>query len=77
MGIYDNWCLDGASWVCDRTKNMKKYDWKKTAIKAAFVLGEVLVAGTLAYIVDNPSLLVVAPILEIALDWFKHHDKKN
>lgn len=50
----------------------KKYDWKKTAMKGWIVLVEVLIAGTIAYISDNPALLIVAPILEIGLDWLKH-----
>ena len=50
----------------------KKYDWKKTARKALFVTGEVVIAGLIAFIADRPELLIIAPILEIALDWFKH-----
>lgn len=53
---------------------MAGYDWKKTAKKAGIVAAEVIIAGLIAYIADKPELLIIAPILEAALDYFKHKD---
>lgn len=52
----------------------KKYDWKKTAVKAGIVAGEVIVAGVIAYIADNPALIFFAPIFEAVLDYLKHRN---
>lgn len=51
---------------------MKTYDWKKTGIKMAWVLGEIAVAGGLSYITGHNEFLFIAPILEGTLDYIKH-----
>ena len=49
-----------------------KFEWKKTGKKFLVVLGEVLVLGVLGYIVNNPKLVYLVPVLEAARNYFKH-----
>ena len=51
------------------------YDWKKTAIKALIVSGEVIVAGIIYYLTGKQEALFLIPILEGALDYLKHKDE--
>lgn len=50
----------------------QKYDWKKTAKKVGRVTAEIVLAGILVYITDNPAFIAVAPILELLYDYVKH-----
>lgn len=52
----------------------KGNDWKKTGKKVLKVLIEVLIAGALAYVVERPELVLLAPLIEGALDWYKHKE---
>jgi phage shock protein PspC (stress-responsive transcriptional regulator) len=49
-----------------------KYDYKKTVIKVLWVTAEIAVAGTIAYLADNPGLIFLAPTFEAVLDYIKH-----
>ena len=51
---------------------MKKYDWKITAKKFLYALGEILIAGTLVYVTDKPEFLLIVPVLEAIRNWWKH-----
>lgn len=53
---------------------MMTYDWKKTGMKVAIVSGEIIVAGLLWWVTNNPTWIVVAPLLEGILDYLKHKD---
>lgn len=60
----------------ERIDNMKKqtYNWKKTAQKAVRVGAYVVVLGLIAFVTEQPGLLILAPILEGARDYLKHKD---
>ena len=47
-------------------------DWIKTGKKFLWVLAEIAVAGTIAYLADHPAFLMIAPILEALRNYLKH-----
>jgi hypothetical protein len=49
-----------------------KYDWKITVKKAGIVLVEVLIAGALAYVMERPELMLLAPCIEAVRNWWKN-----
>ena len=49
-----------------------KYDWKITAEKFFFVLGEVVLAGLLSYFTENNLYLFLVPTLEALRNYLKH-----
>ena len=49
-----------------------KYKINKTLVKVLYVAGEITVAGGLAYVLNRPELIFLAPIFEGILDWIKH-----
>lgn len=51
-----------------------KYDWKKTALKGAWALAEIFVAGLLVFMTDNQAFLLLVPIVEAARNWLKHRN---
>lgn len=50
------------------------YKLNKTLTKVVFVVGEVAVAGSIAYFTGRAEFLFLIPILEGVLDWLKHKD---
>lgn len=58
-------------------KNMKKYDWKKTAKKAGIIAGEIIIAGTIAYLTDYQLFLAIVPALEALRNYWKHRNKDH
>ena len=63
------------SLVSSRGKTMvkkQKYDWKKTASKMLWVLAEIIVAGALVYVTENPMYIGLVPVLEGARNYIKH-----
>lgn len=50
------------------------YDWKKTASKFLWALGEILLAGAIAYATERPEFLGLVPILEAFRNYLKHKD---
>lgn len=50
----------------------KKYNWKITAEKFAWIFVEIVVAGFIAYATDHPEFLVIVPLAEAMRNWIKH-----
>lgn len=52
----------------------QKYDWKKTVKKGLRIAAEVILAGLLVYVTEEPAFLAVAPLLEMLYNYVKHQD---
>lgn len=51
---------------------MVKYDYKKTLMKFAKSLVLVILAGALSLYADNLAVFGLIPVVEAALNYFKH-----
>ena len=52
----------------------QKYDWKKTVNKGVRIAVEVILAGLLVYVTEEPAFIAVAPVLEMIYNYVKHKD---
>lgn len=55
-------------------KKVKKFDYKITLKKAAQSALVTLLVGFLAYVQQEPSLLVLIPVVEAAKNFVKHYN---
>lgn len=51
----------------------KKYNWMLTARKFGIVTAEILLAGGIAYFMDNSIFLGIVPLLEAFRNFIKHY----